>query len=303
MRIPQVTLEELVGVVALAQRKTLEAAAEVIGISRSGVSKRVRGANRALNTRLFIKTEGGMSLTEEGELFYPDALRVIEDAVLAEARTKALLELKAGRLLVGHSTHLPARLLAIIHKLEVDEPRGVKVIHRGGLTASLKQDVLEGTTHVAFGALPVAHPDLIVRQVFEEPLVVCMPSAHPLASRAVIRPQDLAGEIIIAVSRDPFPAVHEEVAAFFSSFGVELQVKLDAFGPPEALAMVEQRLGICLVAASAPAGRRGVVVKPLTPQGLTRKSGMFLRQDNTHPVVKRFVEIVLQRTAKLRPDG
>ena len=301
MRVPQITLEEMVGVIALAQGRTLEAAAEMVGISGSGVSKRVRGANRALNTRLFIKTEEGMSLTEEGETFYPDALRVIEAAVLAEARTKALLELKSGRLLVGHSTHLPPRLLAMIHRLEVDEPRGIKVIHRGGITASMKQDVVEGTTHVAFGTLPVAHPDLIVRQVLEEPVVVCLPSAHPLASRAVIRPQDLESETIIAVSRDSSPALHEEIDGFFKSFGVELQVKLDAFGPPEALAMVEQRLGICLVGASAPAGRRGVVVKQLSPQWLTRKSGIFFRQDNTHPVVKRFVEIVLQRTAKQRP--
>ena len=66
-----------------------------------------------------------------------------------------------------------------------------------------------------------------------------MPSTHPLTVKPWIRPQDLAGEAIIAVSREPLPEMHQELEEFFSGFGISLRIVADAFAPPEAVAMVE----------------------------------------------------------------
>jgi DNA-binding transcriptional LysR family regulator len=294
MRVPRVTLDMLVAVIAVAQRKTLDKAAEELGLgSASAVQKRIRAANGFFHTALFTKTEEGMVLTETGLALYPDAVRTVEQALLAEERVFALMKLKARRLLIGHTTYLPPKLLAAVLRLGFDDGLAIAIEHISGLTEGVVQRVLDGTLHAGFGYLPIPRAELLARVVFEEPLVVAMAAGHPFSVKPHLRPQDLKGEPIIAVGRHSLPGLHEEIEDFFSGFGVTLKVVADAFGPPEALMMVEQKIGICLVGASAVA-RPGVLGKPLQPSILTRKSGLFVREDNRHPTVKVFVDRVLE---------
>ncbi len=126
-------------------------------------------------------------------------------------------------------------------------------------------------------------------------MVVCMPKSHPLVVQPSIGPRDLNGVPMIAVSRESFPIQHMEIEEYFDDFGVRLNVVADAFGPPEALSMVEHDMGVSLLSASAAQGP-SVVAKPLSVKTLTRRSGFYVREDNRHPVVKEFVNLVLAKT-------
>jgi DNA-binding transcriptional LysR family regulator len=293
MRIPRITIDMMVAVVALAQKKTMEQAGKDLGLSPSAVYKRVQAASAVLGSPLFLRTENGMALTEAGKRFYPDAVRALEETLLAEDKALSLLELESGHLIVGHSTYLPPRILASILKLRLDDILSFHIEHIPLLTSTAVQRVVDGTIHAGFGYLPVSQPELISYALFEEPVVVCMPSKHPLAAKPSIRPQDIDGEPIIAVGREPLPAMHREIEEFFAGFGVSLRIAADAFGPPEAVTMVEHNMGICILGASAVL-KLSVVGKPLTPRKLLRKYGLFVREDNRHPTLKVFVDRVLQ---------
>ena len=99
----------MVAVVALAQKRTMELAAKELGLTPSAVHKRIQAASRLIGRTLFSKTENGMALTEAGKRFYPDAVKALEEVLLAEDKALCSLELETGRLLVGHSTYLPPR--------------------------------------------------------------------------------------------------------------------------------------------------------------------------------------------------
>jgi DNA-binding transcriptional LysR family regulator len=301
MKIPSLTIDVLVAVIALAERKTFALAGEELSLSASAVHKRVRAGEVLLGQRLFIGTDAGMSLTKEGQVFYSEAVRTMEQALLTEEKTKAFAELNVGRLLVGHSTYLPPKLLGFIMRLDSDVPMAVRVEHFSGLTASLARRVVDGTLHAAFGDLSVKHPALLTRQLLEEPVVVCMPKSHPLAMRPLIRFQDLNDVPIIAVARDPAPMQHQEIEEYFEGSGVTLKIVADAFGPPEALNMVEQDMGVCLLGASAARGP-SVVSKPLSTRTLTRKIGLYVREDNRHPALGQFIDIVLNKATHGRED-
>jgi DNA-binding transcriptional LysR family regulator len=300
MRVPRVTVDVMAGVIALAQKKNLEAAGKELGVSPSAVYKRIQAANQIFGTRLFISTNDGAVLTETGEVFYAHALKALEQTLLAEETTLASSEIQARRLLVGHSTYLPARLLALLHDVNLTAKLEIELEHKPGLTLGLAEDVAEGALHAGLGYLPIARPDLLVYPIAEEPVLACIPGGHPLAAKAVIRPQDLDEEPIIAVGRETFPVLHQLVDEFFRDFGIKLKVVADAFGPPEAVAMVEQKLGICFLTASSVRAKASVVARPLSPQTLTRRYGIFVREDNRHSALKSFVELILDRTAPWR---
>jgi len=301
MRVPSLTIDVLVAVIAVAERKTYALAGEELSLSASAIHKRVRTAEGLLGQRLFIGTDEGMSLTSEGSIFYSDATRAVEQALLAEERMKAIAEMSAGRLLVGHSTYLPPQLLGPVMRLDADGTAEWRIEHCPGLTALLAERVVEGTLHAAIGEMPVAHPELLARQVLEEPVVVCIAKSHPLALKPLVRFEDLDDVAVIAVGREHSPEQHEEIEEYFKGAGVRLKVVADAFGPPEALHMVEQNMGACLLGASA-AKSPTVVSKPLPARTLKRRIGIYVREDNRNRVLHEFVDLVLRKVAHQTED-
>ena len=76
---------------------------------------------------------------------------------------------------------------------------------------------------------------------------------------------------------------------------MHLNVVADAFGPHEALSMVEQNMGVSLLGASA-AKSPSIIAKPLSVKTLTYKSGIFVREDNRHRSLSELIEMVLRST-------
>jgi DNA-binding transcriptional LysR family regulator len=291
----------LAAVIALAQKKNLEPAGKELGLSPSAVYKRIKAASQIFGSRLFVGTNEGFEMTEVGRVLYAHATLPVEQMLLAEEITRAAVQLHTRHLLIGHSTYLPSRLLALIHSSAFASALGVRLEHKAGLTLALAHEVVKGTLHAGLGYLPIAHPDLHVYQIAEEPIVVCMPKGHPLAVRPNIQPKDLEKQPIIAASRDTFPVLHHQIDEFFEDFGITLNVVADAYGPHEAIAMVEQKVGLCLVATcNAPSS---VISKPLHPQTLKRRCGLFMRDDNRHPALDNFIKLILEKTAPLNPAG
>jgi DNA-binding transcriptional LysR family regulator len=264
MRIPGATLDGIAALVAAAEHGDKAKAAGELGISISALEKRLKALSDVVGTRLLQNIDERITLSEAGQIYYPEAIQTIEHALLAEEKTRAHLLLRENLLLVGHSTYLAPRLLALVRQLTFDRPSPVRVDHRSGLTADIVNRVVAGTLHAGFGYLPVSRPGLLVRQLFEEPLVACLPADHPLAQRTQVHPEDFYQERFVAVSRESMPAFHEEIAMHFAGFGVELRVVADAFSPREALAYVEQKVGVCLLALSSITPERGIVVRPLS---------------------------------------
>jgi DNA-binding transcriptional LysR family regulator len=168
----------------------------------------------------------------------------------------------------------------------------------GGLDSDIERAVAGSVLHVGISFLPVNVPGLTVQPLLEDPVVLCVKAGHPLATKVEIRPEDLEGQPVIAVARGTIPALHEEIAGFFSGFGQELNVVADAYTPSEALCLVEQQIGVCFLARSSAVLGRNVVTKPLFTNVLTRKCGIFYREENAHPMIQRFVALIGERIAQ-----
>jgi DNA-binding transcriptional LysR family regulator len=302
MRRPKVKLDNLVAVITVAERRDFDQTANEMGLTASAVRKQVDAVEAILGVELFEGKKGHVALTEEGESFLPDARMAVERAILAEEKTLTLQAIKHHHLLIGHSTFLPPRLISLIRQMKIEAMPLVRIKHVSALTREVVQRVFEGSLHAGFGFLPIEQPELLCPPIYEEPFQACIPSGHRLAARAIIHPQDLDGEPMIAVARDPLPQLHREIEEHFSGFGISLNIVADAFAPPEALNYVVQKVGICLLASSSIVARQGIVVRPLSTRILMQRSGLFFRGDNRSPILQRFVQSALQQAhARLKP--
>ena len=292
-------MDVLVALVAAAESKTKPEAASKLRLSISALDKRFKAASSLYGVPLVHQSESELRLTEEGRIFYTSAARSVEFASLAEENTRTHLLLKMNHILVGHSSYLAPEVLAMVHGLRFEGHPRVRVNHRAGLTASIARSVRDGEMIAGFGFLPLVAPELTVRQVWDEPLAVCIPSSHSVANRSIVRPEDLDGQAFIAVGRDPVPGMHEEMEEYFNSMGVQLNIVADAFAPMEALNLVEQQVGMCILSRSSAMPHRGVTVRPLWTRALRRSSAFFHREDNRSTMVAELSRMVLGRANEL----
>ena len=295
MRRPKVKLDNLIAFMAVAERHNIDGAAEELGLSPSGVRKQLENIEDTYGIRLFGKSRGRLILTEEGEQFYEDARKAVDQVLLTEEQVYARQAIRNHHLVVGHSTNLPPKLIAAITQIHIDDTQSVRIQHRSGLTSTTVRGVIEGSLHAGFGILPIRATELLVRTVYEEPLVACIPTGHRLAVRSSISPHDLDGEPMIAVSREPWPERHREIEEHFLDFGVVLSVVADAYSVPEAMAYVEQKIGVCLLPATSVTVRPGLMVKALSTHILMRRCGVFIREDNRTPLLQKIFNVSFQQ--------
>lgn len=301
MRRPRVKLDNLVVFMTVADKHGIDGAAVELGLSPSGVRKQLETLENTFGIRLFEKRQGHLILSEDGELFYGDAAKAVEQAILAEEQIYARRAIRNHHLVVGHSTNLPPKLIAAISQLRVEDKSAVRIEHKSGLTSTVVRDVLNGTIHAGFGILPIHSSDLLVWTIYEEPLVVCIPAGHKFAAKPAISPQDFDGEPFIAVSREPWPQRHQEIEDHCAGFGVGLRIVADAYSAPEALSYVEQKSGICLLPASSATGRPGVLTKTLSTHVLKRRCGVFIREgSHSSPLLQKLIEVSFELTNRPR---
>jgi len=299
MRRPKVKLDNLITFMTVASMHSIDGAANELGLSASGVRRQLENIEEALGIRMFESGRGRLVLTEDGESFREDARKAVDQVLLAEDQLAARRAIRNHHLVIGHSTNLPPKVIAAINQIHIEDSQLVHIEHRTGLTSTTVRGVIEGVLHAGFGVLPIRSPELLVRTIFEEPLIACLPSGHRLAARPAISPQDLDEEPMIAVSRGPWPERHQEIEDHLSDFGVTPRIVADAYSATEAIAYVEQKVGVCLLAGTSITGRAGVTAKPLSTKVLMRRSGVFIRADNHSPLLQKLIEISLLRSDSL----
>lgn len=275
MRRPKVKLDNLIAFMTVAARHNIDDAADELGLSASGARKQLDTIENIFDIRLFAKIRGSLILTEEGKQFHEDAEKAVEQALLVEEQVYARQAIRNHHLAIGHSTNLPPRLLAAIMQVHIDDTQLVRIEHRSGLTSTTVRGVVDGSLHAGFGILPIRAPELLVRTIYEEPLVACIPTGHRLAAKVAVSPIDFDSEPIVAVSREPWPERHREIEDHFADFGVDLHVVADAYSVPEALAYVEQNAGICLLPGTSIVGHPGITVRPLSTHVLMGAAPAF----------------------------
>ncbi len=245
----------------------------------------------------------GMALNEAGTLYILSARESVRQALLGIDRVHAFVRVQTHELRIGYSTRLNTKLLDIIRRITPKGVDSISVTREGLMTQQAVEGVLQGDLHVGFGVLPILQSDLSARLLMEEPLVVCLPVGHRLATRSTIRPEELADEPMVSVMRKALPGRHDDIVTHFESLGVSLQFVAEAFSLKEALWLVTQGSGVSLMTKfSASSYRYDVAVRPLSDRLLTVKSGAFTRRDHLQSLVTDFVDLAWTETAALRAN-
>ncbi|MEV6369058.1 LysR family transcriptional regulator [Micromonospora musae] len=205
----------------------LQHAADELGVTQQGISKRVAALERELAVRLFTRTARGVELTLDGQAFLPHARSIVAavDRAVTAVRpgSRALridvLGLRSAQAVVLHDywrSHPETELDVVT--LRVDDPHVVAAAVRAGELDASFRTVTDPAT------LP---PDVRMIHAFDSPLELLVGPRHPLAAARTVTPRQLRERRIWVPGIVP----RSEWAEFYDQLAAAFDLRIDAAGP------------------------------------------------------------------------
>ena len=182
----------------VAARGSFSGAADALNFTQSAISQQIAALEREAGTRLVERNARGVRLTVAGEALVRHTDVILARLADAEAELEAIAGLRAGRVRLAAFPTAAASILppAIaryrdrypgvdLTMVPAEPPEAVMKLRQGEVDLALLIDAPWG----------VSGEEGIERTVLlDDPMYICLPAGHPLASKARLRLQDLADE-------------------------------------------------------------------------------------------------------------
>ncbi len=266
-------LRQLNALTAVAEQGGFSAAADVLHTVQSNVSSHVARLESELGVTLVDRQAG--CLTEEGTLVVARARRVNGELEGLVADLASLRHDIVGSARLGMIGTIARWLVPQVLAATGGRHPGVRLVVVDATSTSLAPQLLAGSLDLAVVNLPVADRDLTCEPLFDEDLVLVVPSGHPLTARPRVELTDLASvELLLP---PPGTAFRGELDGAAAAAGISLRplAELDGLRLIAGLAM--QGHGPAIVPATAVSGPSGTgppetaTWRPLSVRGLPRR--------------------------------
>ena len=287
--------------VAVAETGSFTTAAEQrLHTAQPSLSRQIRDLEEEVGVDLLIRGARGVELTAAGQAFLEHARGTLAQAQSAiEAARRAAHRLKPVFAL-GFLTGQEIEWLPEAMRVLRDELPKIEVTVSSQYSPSLRDALVKGELDLAFMRPEPNVPDLEYRLVVKEPLVVVLPSDHPLAACEKIALQQFVGETFITVSHTA-PTVRTVIDEFVLQSGLDIRASYEVDNLAMAVSMVASTRGLALLPCYARNFRpASVTSRPLDVEPPTIDLVIGYSKANTSPILSLFLSRIDHLLARCR---
>lgn len=177
-------IEDLHAFITVARQGSFSLAATSLHLTQPAVSKRIAALEQQLDARLFDRIGRRVTLTEAGRSLIGRAEKILADV---EDARRAIINLAGevhGRLSVATSHHIGLHRLPSVLRQFTHQYPDVQLDLCFMDSEAACRAVTQGELELAIVTLPAEdNPDLIVTQVWNDPLILVSAPDHPLSKR------------------------------------------------------------------------------------------------------------------------
>jgi DNA-binding transcriptional LysR family regulator len=220
-------------------------------IAQPSISQAVSDLEDELGLKLFSRTGRNATVTPEGEIFYADAIRILQQAETAILTAKRAAQGEVGRLSIGFIGSATLSFLPdLIRRYKLEHPN-VKLTLHDLYPVELDKACDRGEIDIAI-TRPLSLERSKSRQsrlLLHDPLIAVLPRSRKLKNKK-IRLAELADERFILFHRAGAPVVFDTIVGACRSQGFSPRVENEPNSMQTILSLVEAEEGVAVVPAS-----------------------------------------------------
>jgi LysR family hca operon transcriptional activator len=282
-------------IAAVEEGSLTTAAALRLHTSQPSLSRQIRDLEYQVGAELLSRSVHGVELTAAGKAFLDHARLALAQVDAAVDAARRAAQPARQTFAIGFQTgHEMNWLPKAMHVLR-DEMKNIEVTISSDYSPDLAEALVRGRLDVAF-LRPEPTFDLVYEVVDREPLIVLMPSDHPLTAREAIHPREFLGGIFIGGSNKA--AVLRKVTEdYLRRAGLDIKLAHGVDNLAMAMSLVASTRGLALLPAYAKNLLPwSVVSRPLEGEAPTIDLVVGYSKANSSAILKLF----LSRLGELR---
>lgn len=177
---------DLIYFVEIAQTENISRAAERLAISQPSLSTSIKRLEDALGTQLLLRTKAGVRLTKEGQAFMTRVKDLIQQWESLRDTVQRSSTEAVGRYKIGcHSAVAQYALPQFLPDLLKENPRlEVQLYH--DLSRKICEQVISFELDFGLVVNPIAHPDLVIRELCTDVVQFWVSAQKSLANQDVL---------------------------------------------------------------------------------------------------------------------
>ena len=185
-------LDQLRYFVQIAESKNFTRAAETLAISQPALSRSVQKLEEEFGVPLLVRKTRKVELSDAGETLRSRAEQIL--TLVEETKIEIGDDGQTGRVRIGSiPTIAPYFLPAFLKSLSKRLPEAILEVYED-TTKNLLYQCSQGEIDLAILAMPIGEKHLDVTELFEEELLLAIPTDHELVSKQRIRLKDIESE-------------------------------------------------------------------------------------------------------------
>jgi len=242
---------------AVAEQLNFTRAAARLGIGQPPLSQQIRDLEKELGVDLFLRTPHGVELTEAGKAFQTEVQPLLGGVTRACELAQRAARGESGQLRLGFTassaftTIVPSTIRNFRRsypqvRLEIEESNTITLLER------LDRRQLDAA-FVRY--TPVRRSGIRFHRFADEPMMVALPSSHPLAGRERVPLQALREDPFVLFPRAVGISLHDAITTACRAAGFEPQVTQEVLQITSIVSLVASELGVSIVPASIAALR------------------------------------------------
>ncbi|MCC8179393.1 MAG: LysR family transcriptional regulator [Planctomycetes bacterium] len=246
--------KDLEYIVAVAEEQNLSRAAERLIVTQPTLSKTVARLEKAAGCPLFVRTQHGLVLTENGERFIDISKTLLRLKDELDEELRGIAQGVAGRIRLGISYTFSGSLVPKVLPIFSQLHPGVEVAIHTETSSLLQRLLLDGDIDVAVLVETERHRDLLYEVLFYEQILLAASEENdvtrlgeivPGEDYPYLAPSALAGQRYI-LSHEKM-RLRQSADQFFRDEGIVPDIAVTTASTTTAIHLASQNVGLAFV--------------------------------------------------------
>jgi DNA-binding transcriptional LysR family regulator len=293
-----ITLRQIEAFKAVMENGTISRAAELLNISQPAASRLIAYLEIDAGFRLFDRAKGRIAPTRQALRLYDELTRIFSGVRQVENAIDAIRRNEQGRLAIGVMPGLAGSFMQrALSGFLLEHPSVFCSVEAAGSQRILDW-LIARRLDVGLVDAGIDNPYVVSEPLMRQPLICILPLGHPLASKTMIRPEDLRNVAFVRPHTDTY--VGQVIDRMLDDAGIEVRTVLVANVAPTLCESVAAGLGVSLVPLLFVSGlEQRLIVRPFEPEILYNIQLCRSADSRNEDLVEVFAENLKQTAAQI----